>query len=117
MQDNPWSVNTYHSKRASHKVNDLGDIIGEDEAPENILEQPGWGSLDKLRFCVATDAAELDMPEADHAPRRGMAASDRASNAAGARSRWRRRRGPGCGARRGPRPALRRGGGMDELSR
>ena len=65
MQENPWSVNTYHSKRASHKVNDLGDIIGEDEAPENILEQPGWDDAGKLRFCVATVAAELDMPEAD----------------------------------------------------
>ena len=36
MKENPFSVGTYHSKRATHKVNELGDIIGEDEAPENI---------------------------------------------------------------------------------
>ena len=49
MSDNPWSVNTYHSKRAAHKVNQLGDIVGEDAAPENILEQPGWGLADIAR--------------------------------------------------------------------
>ena len=63
MDENPWSVNTYHSKRATHKVNELGDIIGEDDAPENILEQPGWDDAGKLRFCVSTVAAELDLPE------------------------------------------------------
>ena len=65
MKENPFSVGTYHSKRATHKVNELGDIIGEDEAPENILEQPGWDSDGKLRFCVATVSAELAMPEAE----------------------------------------------------
>ena len=25
--ENPWSVNTYHSKRAAHRVNELGDIV------------------------------------------------------------------------------------------
>ena len=63
MDANPWSVNTYHSKRATHKVNELGDIIGEDEAPENILEQPGWDAAGKLRFCISTVAVELDMSE------------------------------------------------------
>ena len=63
MDENPWSVNTYHSKRATHKVNELGDIIGEDDAPENILEQPGWDDAGKLRFCVSTVAAELDLRE------------------------------------------------------
>lgn len=65
MKENPFSVGTYHSKRATHKVNELGDIIGEDEAPDNILEQPGWDADGKLRFCVATVSAELAMPEAE----------------------------------------------------
>jgi hypothetical protein len=64
-KENPWSVGTYHSKRATHKVNELGDIIGEDDAPENILQQPGWDDAGKLRFCISTVALELDIPEAD----------------------------------------------------
>ena len=63
--DNPWSVNTYHSKRAAHRVNELGDIIGEDDAPENILNQPGWDDAGKLRFCVATVADELGVSRED----------------------------------------------------
>jgi hypothetical protein len=65
MKENPFSVGTYHSKRATHRVNELGDIIGEDEAPENILQQPGWDDAGKLRFCVATVAAELSVSEAE----------------------------------------------------
>ena len=65
MKENPFSVGTYHSKRATHRVNELGDIIGEDEAPENILPQPGWVDAGKLRFCVATVAAELAVSEAE----------------------------------------------------
>ena len=63
--DNPWSVNTYHSKRAAHRVNELGDIVGEDDAPENILQQPGWDDAGKLRFCVATVADELGVSRED----------------------------------------------------
>lgn len=63
--ESPWGVGTYHSKRATHKVNELGDIIGEDDAPENILEQPGWDDAGKLRFCISTVAVELDLTEED----------------------------------------------------
>lgn len=63
MKENPWNVGTYHSKRATHKVNELGDIIGEDEDPANILSQPGWDDAGKLRFCVATVANELSLSE------------------------------------------------------
>ena len=63
--ENPWSVNTYHSKRAAHRVNELGDIVGEDDAPENILQQPGWDDAGKLRFCVATVADELGVSRED----------------------------------------------------
>jgi hypothetical protein len=65
MKQNPFSVGTYHSKRATHKVNELGDIVGEDEAPENILEQPGWDDAGKVRYCVATVSLELDIPETE----------------------------------------------------
>jgi hypothetical protein len=62
MQSN-WTFGTYHSKRATHKVNELGDIIGEHECPENISEQPGWDDAGKLKFCVATVAQELNLSE------------------------------------------------------
>ena len=58
-------MNTYHSKRASHVVDELGDIVGEDEAPENILEPIGWDARGKVRLCVQTVASELDQPEAE----------------------------------------------------
>ena len=36
MKENPWNVGTYHSKRATHKVNELGDII--DEVSEKLAQ-------------------------------------------------------------------------------
>lgn len=47
----------------SLQVNELGDIIGEDSDPANILEQPGWDAAGKLRFCNMTVAAELELTE------------------------------------------------------
>lgn len=63
MSAGSWNIGEYRSKRKEHLTNDLGDIVGEDEAAENISEQPGWDSAGKLRFCVMSVADELGMDE------------------------------------------------------
>jgi len=63
MSAGSWNIGEYRSKRKKHLTNDLGDIIGEAEAAENISEQPGWDSAGKLRFCVMSVADELGMDE------------------------------------------------------
>lgn len=63
MSAGSWNIGEYRSKRKEHLTNELGDIVGEDEAAENISEQPGWDSAGKLRFCVMSVADELGMDE------------------------------------------------------
>jgi len=63
LADGTWNVGTYKSKRKAHLVNELGDIVGEEEASENISEQPGWDDAGKMRFCVMTVSDELGIDE------------------------------------------------------
>jgi hypothetical protein len=66
-----WNVGEYKSKRREHLVTDLGDIIGEEDALENIAEQPGWDEEGKMRFCVRVVADELGLGEAECGARLG----------------------------------------------
>ena len=63
LADGTWNVGTYKSKRKVHLVNELGDIVGEEEALANISEQPGWDDAGKMRFCVMTVSDELGIDE------------------------------------------------------
>ena len=60
-----WNVGEYKSKRREHMTTDLGDIIGEEDALENIAEQPGWDEEGKLMFCVRVVSDELGLDEAE----------------------------------------------------
>jgi len=66
-----WNVGEYASKRREHLVTELGDIIGEEDALENIAEQPGWDEEGKMRFCVRVVADELGLGEAECGARLG----------------------------------------------
>jgi len=59
----PWTVNTYHSKRKQHITNKLGDIVGEDENWDNILDPIGWDDDGKMKFAVMVVSDELEISE------------------------------------------------------